>query len=105
MPARFGPEKSVLRVVAKSGIAGNDLDALYKDLRKLGVAVQTWDFGLGDLESTGNLETIIPHDFNGRRYPISRIMIDSVEGTDKISKTKKFLRTQELQEPLILSST
>ncbi|KAG5808690.1 hypothetical protein H9Q74_014379 [Fusarium xylarioides] len=60
--------------------------------------------GDGDsIDSTGNLETILPYKHNGKSFPQGRTIMGAWDGRAPLMVD--FLKAQEVQDPLILDTT
>ncbi|PHH78379.1 hypothetical protein CDD82_3072 [Ophiocordyceps australis] len=57
------------------------------------------------LDSMGNLETIPPYEFNGKKYPAGRIVVGANETAGRVPLSVPFLQAQEMQDPLLVDST
>ncbi|KAI9172722.1 Protein-arginine deiminase type-3 [Paramyrothecium foliicola] len=89
---RNGSHASLYAMVRSGDVAGVGFPEVYSsDTTKWG----------GTYDSTGNLETIPPHTFNGKTYPAGRIIIGEGETSPLILP---FLQAQEVQSPIVLDT-
>ncbi|KFY24998.1 hypothetical protein V493_04898 [Pseudogymnoascus sp. VKM F-4281 (FW-2241)] len=102
MPGPNGP--IILRVMIRSAqderVAGRQV---FEYLRNSGVgAVQHLGGERDDVNSMGNLETIPPYEFHGKRYHAGRIIMGTHNTT--IPYIMEYLRAQQVQDPLLLDT-
>ncbi|KAG5294838.1 arginine deiminase type-3 [Histoplasma ohiense] len=102
MPGPSGPV--ALQVMIRSSqddrVAGRQV---FEYLRGSGTgAVQDRGGSRDEINSMGNLETIPPHNFNGKNYPAGRIVL----GTHGAQKPYilEYMLAQEIQDPLLLDT-
>ncbi|OAR00238.1 hypothetical protein LLEC1_05985 [Akanthomyces lecanii] len=105
MPGPDGPV--VLRVMIASAQNSHERKRshrwLFRELRSDNVgAVLHRTFG-SNTDSTGNLETVPPHGFNGNSYPAGRAIMGSQFGVKP--EMVKFLDAQEVQAPIEIDTT
>ncbi|KAI9159172.1 Protein-arginine deiminase type-1 [Paramyrothecium foliicola] len=101
IPGPDGPVvlRIMLRTASLFRAAGR---AVFSELRDGNVgAVNTGDGGAGT-DATGNLETIPPYSYNGRRFPAGRIIMGRQGNVDP--KILPLLQAQEVQDPLRLDT-
>ncbi|KFZ23718.1 hypothetical protein V502_01801 [Pseudogymnoascus sp. VKM F-4520 (FW-2644)] len=102
MPGPNGP--IVLHIMIRSAqderVAGRQV---FEYLRKSGVgAVQHLGGERNDINAMGNLETIPPYKFRGKRYPAGRIIMGAHNTTTPF--IMEYLRAQQVQDPLLLDT-
>lgn len=102
MPGPNGP--IILHVMIRSAqderVAGRQV---FEYLRKAGVgAVQHLGGERNDVNAMGNLETIPPYKFRGKRYPAGRIIMGVHNTTTPF--IMEYLRAQQVQDPLLLDT-
>ncbi|MBE1594278.1 protein-arginine deiminase domain-containing protein [Streptomyces stelliscabiei] len=100
-----GGKPRVLRMMIRSAQMDRDPGKQVFELRGPGVGAVQINKGLydGQINSTGNLETIPPYTHNGKSYPAGRI-ITGRHGSRLPSHTG-FLRAQQAQDPLVLDAS
>ncbi|OBT94486.2 hypothetical protein VE01_07200 [Pseudogymnoascus verrucosus] len=102
MPGPNGP--IVLHIMIRSAqderVAGRQV---FEYLRKSGVgAVQHLGGERNDINAMGNLETIPPYEFRGKRYRAGRIIMGAHNTTTPF--IMDYLRAQQVQDPLLLDT-
>ena len=100
-----GGKPRVLRMMIRSAQMDRDAGKQVFELRGPGVGVAQINKGRydGQINSTGNLETIPPYSHNGRSYPAGRI-ITGRHGS-RLPSHIGFLRAQQAQDPLVLDAS
>ncbi|KHN95704.1 Protein-arginine deiminase [Metarhizium album ARSEF 1941] len=82
---------------------------IYTHLRGDGVggfrAQSRDDFNPWDepFEAGGNMETIPPYEFNGKKFPAGRVVVGG--NAARLPRIVDFFRAQETQDPIVLDST
>ncbi|QSS60755.1 arginine deiminase type-4 [Histoplasma capsulatum] len=102
MPGPSGPVTLQVMIRSAQGdrVAGRQV---FEYLRGSGTgAVQDRAGSRDEINSMGNLETIPPHNFNGKNYPAGRIVL----GTHGAQKPYilKYMLAQEIQDPLLFDT-
>lgn len=102
MPGPSGPVtlQVMIRSAQDDRVAGRQV---FEYLRGSGTgAVQDRGGSRDEINSMGNLETIPPHNFNGKNYTAGRIVL----GTHGARKPYilKYMLAQEIQDPLLLDT-
>ncbi|KZZ92555.1 Protein-arginine deiminase [Moelleriella libera RCEF 2490] len=109
-----GPKNTTVSL--RINIAGRRADKkessrlLYTELRGDGVGgieASAWSKSFSKIQQTlqagGNIETIPPHEHNGKKYPTGRVVYG---GNDQaFLNARDFFKAQGMQEPLMLDST
>ncbi|KLJ12106.1 hypothetical protein EMPG_12770 [Blastomyces silverae] len=100
MPGPDGPVtlRVMIRSAQDSRVAGRQV---FEYLRAAGTgAVQHLGGARDEVNSMGNLETIPPHSFKGKKYPAGRIVL----GTHGVKRSYilEYLQAQEIQNPLLV---
>ncbi|OAA73827.1 arginine deiminase type-3 [Cordyceps fumosorosea ARSEF 2679] len=90
------------------GIGNPGARLLYNDLRGDGVgAVDAAGFKEiskeKNLEAGGNIESIPPYEFNGKKFPAGRIIIGASDA--RTPQALGFLKAQETQDPITVDTT
>ncbi|KFY53442.1 hypothetical protein V496_07597 [Pseudogymnoascus sp. VKM F-4515 (FW-2607)] len=102
MPGPNGPINLhvMIRSAQDERVAGRQV---FEYLRKSGVgAVQHLGGERNDINAMGNLETIPPYEFRGKRYPAGRIIMGAHNTTRPF--IMEYLRAQQVQDPLLLDT-
>lgn len=96
-----------LRLAIRSPQPGRSGGRAVFDLRGPGMgAIQTGGAGYHQVDSFGNLETVPPHEFNGRKYPAGRIIYgDAQDGLAPHPDMRAFFAAQEVQAPIVLDTS
>lgn len=99
-----GGKPRVLRVMIRSAQMDRDAGKQVFELRGPGVGAVQINKGRydGQINSTGNLETIPPYTHNGTSYPAGRI-ITGRHGS-RLPAHTAFLKAQQAQDPLVLDT-
>ncbi|KID94146.1 arginine deiminase type-3, partial [Metarhizium majus ARSEF 297] len=111
IPGPLGPITLRIDLAGRPVMVGRDdlvEKLLFQDLRREGVgAVRPGGFPAilnhKDLEAGGNVESIPPYTFNGKKYPAGRIVIGATDA--KTPQALAYLRAQETQDPIALDTT
>ncbi|KAM3472832.1 hypothetical protein MY8738_008681 [Beauveria namnaoensis] len=110
-----GPNKTVvaLRVVLEGSHDKkyNSTSIIYTRLRGDGVGAVAQQLprqanltrSSSDFDAGGNLESIPPYEFNGKKYPAGRIIVGG--DSQHLPVGMDFFKAQEAQAPLVLDST
>ncbi|KAM0743565.1 hypothetical protein ACQRIT_001824 [Beauveria bassiana] len=109
-----GPNKTVvaLRVIieGRHDPRHDSTSNIYTTLRGDGVGAvaqklprRDYRFRSRDSDAGGNLETIPPYEFNGKKYPAGRIIIGG--DSKHLPVGMGFFKAQEVQAPIVLDST
>ncbi|KND93686.1 Protein-arginine deiminase type-1 [Tolypocladium ophioglossoides CBS 100239] len=105
MPGPSGPITLQVMIRSSQGsrIAGRQV---FEYLRKTGRgAVYSTGGTRDEVDSTGNLETIPPYEYNGNHFPAGRVIDGSHnESYPSFPHIHDYMRAQELQSPLILDT-
>lgn len=109
MPGPEGPISLRIMVPSHGREQSDAVYTAFQVLRETGVGA-VYHPGLGNgggntLDAMGNLETIPPYEFNGKRYPAGRIIMGGNVESNRVPHLTEFLRAQEVQDPIILDST
>ena len=99
-----GSKPRVLRMMIRSAQMDRDAGKQVFEMRGPGVGAVQINKGLydGQINSTGNLETIPPYTHNGKSYPAGRI-ITGRHGS-RLPAHTAFLKAQQAQDPLVLDT-
>lgn len=106
MPGPNGTIKS-LRIAIRSPQPTRAGGRALFNLRGPGVGViQTGGDGYHQGDSFGNLETVPPYEFNGKSYPVGRIIYgDNGDGYAPHKNMTTFFKAQEVQAPIVLDTS
>ena len=106
MPAAGGGMTSI-RIAIRSPQPGRSAGRALFGLRGPGMGVvQTGGDDYHQADSFGNLETIPPYEFQGRSYPVGRVIYgDAGDGLAPHTDFVKFFKAQDVQHPIVLDTS
>ncbi|KZZ94416.1 arginine deiminase type-3 [Moelleriella libera RCEF 2490] len=111
MPGPNGPVSIRINIYGRRQIDGrtDETEAVvFNHLRGEGVGAVTANLdGRREqtLEAGGNIETIPPYEFNGRKFPSGRVVIGGSAGGAQVPQVMSFFKAQQAQDPIVLDSS